>query len=50
MRHQLLLAKVFLGKAVIKRLQLLNLPLDNKPRFVDLGDEGGELLLEREGR
>ena len=42
MRHQLLLAKVFLGKTVIKRLQLLN----NKPRFVDLGDESTEFVLQ----
>ena len=41
-------AKILLSKAIVERLQLLDLPLNDKPRFVDLGDEGEEFLLESE--
>ena len=40
-----LIPKVVLGEAVVEHLQLFNLLLRDKPRFVDLGSEGGKSLL-----
>ena len=46
-----LLFEIFLRKAIVQHLQLLDLLLGDKSRFVDLGDEVGELVLrgKREG-
>lgn len=43
--HARLLAEILLRKTVVKRLELLDLLLHYKPRFVDLGGEVKERFL-----